>query len=55
MTFYELTQGGEVASSIDFADLPVPFLRVALSTLIRSGRAQIFKGTEEGGDGVKFF
>jgi len=39
----------------EFRDLPYPILRQALIFLSKSGRAQIFKGTTEDGDGVKFF
>jgi hypothetical protein len=37
--------------------MPYPLLRQSLLTLVKSGRAQVFKGTEAGdeGDGVKFF
>lgn len=40
----------------EFYELPSPILKLALAHLIKTGRAQTFKGTSgEDGDGVKFF
>ncbi|KAM0756251.1 DUF852 domain-containing protein [Meredithblackwellia eburnea MCA 4105] len=54
MTFYELTEGGDLVHTTEFYQLPEPFLRRALDVLVKSGKAQVFKGVGEDGDGVKF-
>ncbi|KAI5476368.1 hypothetical protein MNV49_007817 [Pseudohyphozyma bogoriensis] len=54
MTFYELTEGGDLVHTTDFYKLPEPILRKALDVLVKSGKAQVFKGVGEEGDGVKF-
>jgi ESCRT-II complex subunit VPS25 len=54
VTFYELTSG-EDPSAPDIQDMPLPLLRLVLAHLAKTGRAQVFKGTEAAGDGVKFF
>ncbi|BGO96829.1 DUF852 domain-containing protein [Rhodotorula toruloides ATCC 204091] len=56
MTFYELTEGGDLVHTTEFYRLPIPILRKALDILIKQGKAQVLKGTgaEEGGEGVKF-
>lgn len=38
----------------EFYQLPEPILRRALEVLVRAGKAQVFKGLGEDGDGVKF-
>lgn len=53
MTFYELTQG-DMAHTTEFHELPEPILRKALDVLARQGKAQVFQGAGEDGDGVKF-
>ncbi|KAL8283766.1 hypothetical protein RQP46_005561 [Phenoliferia psychrophenolica] len=54
MTFYELTEGGDLVHTTEFFQLPEPFLRRALDVLVKGGKAQVFKGLGEDGDGVKF-
>ncbi|KAM0793106.1 hypothetical protein ACM66B_000586 [Microbotryomycetes sp. NB124-2] len=54
MTFWELTEGGDLVHLQDFYQLPEAVLRKALDTLIKQGKAQVFKGVGEDGDGVKF-
>lgn len=54
MTFFELTEG-DLASGTEFAKLPEVLLRKSLDVLVKSGRAQVFEGTERGeGEGAKF-
>lgn len=38
----------------EFYQLPEPILRRSLDVLIKAGKAQVFKGLGEDGDGVKF-
>lgn len=38
----------------EFYQLPEPLLRKALDILTKQGKAQVFKGVGEDGDGVKF-
>ncbi|CEQ42150.1 SPOSA6832_03943, partial [Sporobolomyces salmonicolor] len=54
MTFYELTEGGDLVHTTEFYRMPEPVLRKALEVLIRQGKAQVLKGLGEDGDGVKF-
>ncbi|GAA6052328.1 hypothetical protein JCM3770_007254 [Rhodotorula araucariae] len=54
MTFYELTDGGDLAHSTEFYRLPDAILRKALDVLARQGKAQVLQGVGEQGDGVKF-
>ncbi|TKA55469.1 hypothetical protein B0A53_02395 [Rhodotorula sp. CCFEE 5036] len=54
MTFYELTEGGDLVHTTEFYRMPTPLLRKALDILIKQGKAQVFKGVGEEGDGVKF-
>ncbi|GAA5985934.1 hypothetical protein JCM11641_004833 [Rhodosporidiobolus odoratus] len=54
LTFYELTEGGDLVHTTDFYQLSHPLLRKALDVLIKQGKAQVFKGVGEEGDGVKF-
>ncbi|GJN91788.1 hypothetical protein Rhopal_004811-T1 [Rhodotorula paludigena] len=54
MTFYELTEGGDLVHTTDFYRLPTPILRKALDILIKQGKAQVLKGSGDDGDGVKF-
>lgn len=54
MTLYELVEGGDLVHTAEFYKLPEPILRRALDVLNKSGKAQIFKGVGEDGDGVKF-
>ncbi|GAA5887469.1 hypothetical protein JCM5296_002583 [Sporobolomyces johnsonii] len=54
MTFYELTEGGDLVHTTEFYRMPEPILRKALDVLIRQGKAQVLKGLGEDGDGVKF-
>ncbi|ORY72719.1 DUF852 domain-containing protein [Leucosporidium creatinivorum] len=54
MTFYELTEGGDLVHTTEFYQLSEPILRRALDVLIKAGKAQVFKGLGEDGDGVKF-
>ncbi|GAA6035356.1 hypothetical protein JCM8097_008830 [Rhodosporidiobolus ruineniae] len=54
MTFYELTEGGDLVHTTEFYQLPHPLLRKALDVLIKQGKAQVLKGMGEEGDGVKF-
>ncbi|GAA5842350.1 hypothetical protein JCM9279_005354 [Rhodotorula babjevae] len=54
MTFYELTEGGDLAHTTEFYRLPPPLLRKALDVLVKRGQAQVLKGLGEDGDGVKF-
>ncbi|KAK4058195.1 hypothetical protein OIO90_000934 [Microbotryomycetes sp. JL221] len=54
MTFWELTEGGDLVHLQEFYQLPEPVLRRALDTLVKQGKAQVFKGVGEDGDGVKF-
>lgn len=53
LTFFELTQG-DMAHTTDFHELPEPILRKALDVLAKQGKAQVFQGVGEQGDGVKF-
>ncbi|KAK4688862.1 ESCRT-II complex subunit VPS25, partial [Tremellales sp. Uapishka_1] len=53
MTFYELTDG-DLSHTTEFYQLPTPLLRRALDTLVKKGKAQIFKGEDEAGEGVRF-
>lgn len=49
---------GDLAKSAkmaEFYELPMPILRLALQHLSKTGRASVFKGAGEDGDGVKFF
>jgi ESCRT-II complex subunit VPS25 len=39
---------------VEFYELPVPILRKALDTLVKTRRAQLLKGEGEDGDGVRF-
>lgn len=42
-------------SPVDFADLPPVLLKLALQTLVKQGKAQIFQASQAGdGEGVKF-
>ena len=43
-----------VLSHTEFYRMPTPLLRKALDILIKQGKAQVFKGVGEEGDGVKF-
>lgn len=56
MTLFELQQGDATPSDAEYRDMPIGLLRLALQTLARTGRAQVFKGTgvEGDGEGVKF-
>jgi len=57
LTFYELTQGGDLAASTEFYNIPYSLLRKALQSLNKQNKAQVFKGTDDGdgdNDGVKF-
>ncbi|GAA5877022.1 hypothetical protein JCM8547_007494 [Rhodosporidiobolus lusitaniae] len=54
MTFYELTERGDLVHKTEFDKLPDPLLRKALDVLIKQGKAQVLKGLGEDGDGVKF-
>ncbi|BGP36961.1 hypothetical protein JCM10449v2_000865 [Rhodotorula kratochvilovae] len=54
MTFYELTEGGDLAHTTEFHRLPEFILRKALDVLAKQGKAQVLKGLGEDGDGVKF-
>ncbi|GAA5892587.1 hypothetical protein JCM6882_005653 [Rhodosporidiobolus microsporus] len=54
MTFYELTEGGDLVHTTEFYKIPHPLLRKALDVLIKQGKAQVLKGLGEEGDGVKF-
>ncbi|BGP12959.1 hypothetical protein JCM10213_006598 [Rhodosporidiobolus nylandii] len=54
LTFYELTEGGDLVHTTDFYQLPHPLLRKALDILAKQGKAQVLKGMGEEGDGVKF-
>ncbi|GAA6022901.1 hypothetical protein JCM10207_006856 [Rhodosporidiobolus poonsookiae] len=54
MTFYELTEGGDLVHTTEFFQLPPPLLRKALDVLVKQGKAQVFKGIGEDGEGVKF-
>ncbi|POY71990.1 hypothetical protein BMF94_4999 [Rhodotorula taiwanensis] len=54
MTFYELTEGGDLVHTTEFYRMPTPLLRKALDFLIKQGKAQVLKGVGEEGDGVKF-
>ncbi|GAA5831753.1 hypothetical protein JCM11251_003867 [Rhodosporidiobolus azoricus] len=54
MTFYELTEGGDLVHTTEFYQIPHPLLRKALDVLIKQGKAQVLKGLGEDGDGVKF-
>ncbi|BGP53115.1 hypothetical protein JCM8202_004198 [Rhodotorula sphaerocarpa] len=54
MTFYELTEGGDLVHTTEFYRMPIPLLRKVLDILIRQGKAQVLKGVGEEGDGVKF-
>lgn len=53
MTFYELTEGndGVGTGALAFKGLPEELLKRALETLVKRGKAVIFKGEAEG---VKF-
>jgi ESCRT-II complex subunit VPS25 len=53
LTFYELTEG-DMASTTDFRGLHPAILRKALDTLVKRGKAQIIRGGEGDGDGVRF-
>ncbi|UZJ54719.1 hypothetical protein CBS101457_004039 [Exobasidium rhododendri] len=55
MTFFELTEG-DLIMETDFGALPIPILRLALSTLEKKGKARVFEGSESGDTmaGVKF-
>lgn len=66
MTFFELTEPSSTKGKIlyeeislvsdrlvaEFADLPMPLLKLALQTLIKQNKAQIFSVGD--GEGVKF-
>jgi hypothetical protein len=66
MTFFELTEPSSTKGKVlyeristvanrlvsEFADLPVPLLKLALQTLIKQNKAQIFSVGD--GEGVKF-
>lgn len=55
MTFFELTEG-DLVQEQEFHLLPMPLLRLALTSLERQGKARVFEGTEGGESttGVKF-
>lgn len=38
----------------EFRELPDPLLRRALDTLVKRGKAQILRGGDNDGDGVRF-
>lgn len=54
MTLFELQQGDATPADAEYRDMPTALLRTCLATLAKSGRAQVFRGTEGDGDGVKF-
>jgi ESCRT-II complex subunit VPS25 len=54
LTFYELTEG-DLASQTEFRELHPALLRRAVEGLVKRGKAQIIKGAEGDGDGVRFF
>lgn len=43
----------DLGPNADFADLPLPLLKLALQTLIKQNKAQVFQVAD--GEGVKFF
>ncbi|GAA95348.1 hypothetical protein E5Q_02005 [Mixia osmundae IAM 14324] len=47
MTAYELVKGGDLAHTTEFYEMPVPLLRLAMTVLVKQGKAQIFKGTDD--------
>jgi len=53
LTFFDITSG-ESPGSAEFRDMPEAMLRRALAVLEQRGKAQIFRGTGQDGDGVKF-
>jgi ESCRT-II complex subunit VPS25 len=53
LTFYELTEG-DLSSRTEFRELHPAILRKALDTLVKRGKAQIIRGAEGDGDGVRF-
>lgn len=44
----------DLGARTEFYQLPEPVLRRALDVLVKAGKAQVFKGLGEDGDGVKF-
>ncbi len=51
-------RGGPATLSMrrtDFHLMPYTMLRRALDILVKQGKAQVFKGDDEGSEGVKFF
>lgn len=53
LTFYELTEG-DLAETTEFRGLHPAILRKALDGLVKRGKAQIIRGDEGSGDGVRF-
>ncbi|RSH82569.1 uncharacterized protein EHS24_007551 [Apiotrichum porosum] len=53
MTLYEITDG-DLSQTTEFRELPDPLLRRALDTLVKRGKAQILRGGDNDGDGVRF-
>lgn len=53
LTFYELTEG-DLAETTEFRGLDSAIMRKALEGLVKRGKAQIIKGDESSGDGVRF-
>lgn len=53
MTFYELTEG-DLAETTEFRGLYPAILRKAIEGLVKKGKAQVIKGEDGTGDGVRF-